>query len=91
MRIIFKKGKQKEFIKKVLESTGSPSLRELINRGIDVKYPSLKNYSSERRFLSSQLFEELLNISKLDKNSFSFELRDENFGQILGGKKSKRK
>lgn len=91
MRIIFKKGKQKEFIDKVLEVTGSPSLRELINRGIDVKYPSLKNYSSERRFLPSQLFEELLNVSKLDKNSFSFELMDENFGQVLGGKRSKRK
>lgn len=91
MRISFKKGKQKEFIKKVLESTGSPSLRELINRGIDVKYNSLKNYSSERRFLPSQLFEELLSLSGLNKSSFSFEMVDENFGQILGGKKSKRK
>ena len=91
MRIRFRKGKQKEFIEKVLEATGSPSLRELINRGIDVKYPSLKNYSSERRFLPSQLFEELLNISRLDKNSFSFELLDENFGQVFGGKKSRKK
>ncbi len=91
MRIIFKKGKQKEFIGKVLESTGSPSLRELINRGIDIKYSSLKNYSSERRFLPSQLFEELLSISNLDKNSFSFESINENFGQVFGGKKSRKK
>ena len=91
MRIRFRKGKQKEFIEKVLEATGSPSLRELINRGIDVKYPSLKNYFSERRFLPDKLFEELLNISRLDKNSFSFELLDENFGQVFGGKKSRKK
>lgn len=90
MRIKFRKGEQRKFINSVMKLTGSPTLKELINRGIDVKYSSLKNYHTERRLLPGYLFEELLKIARLDKKDFSFKNIENNFGQIIGGKKSKK-
>ncbi len=89
MRVKFARGRQRDFIDKVLEETGCPSLKELINRGIGINYSSLKNYYSERRLLPEWLFEELLGISQMDKN-FELEFIDENWGKVKGGKKSKR-
>ncbi len=89
-RIKFGKGKQREFFEKVLENLGCPSLRELINRGVGVSYQTLKNYYSERRLLSESLFEELLQISNLKKGNFDFRVVDENWGQVVGGKRSRR-
>ena len=43
-RIKFKKGKQKKFLELILEKINCPSLRELINRGFDIPYSTLKNY-----------------------------------------------
>ena len=91
MRIKFPPGKQREFFAKVLDSIGSPSLREIINRGVDANYSSLKNYYCERRLIPDYFFEELLRISKLDKRDFSFETERESWGQSKGGKLSKRK
>jgi hypothetical protein len=90
-RIKFKKGKQREFIEKVLEKINCPSLRELINRGIDVNYSTLKNYFNEDRLIPEILFNELIEISGFNKKDFYFEIIEENWGQISGGKKSKRK
>ncbi len=89
MRVKFARGRQRYFIDKVLEETGCPSLKELINRGIGINYSSLKNYYSERRLLPEWLFEELLGISQMD-NNFELEFIDENWGKVKGGKKSKR-
>ncbi len=89
-RIKFEKGKQREFFDKVLAAVGSPSLRELLNRGVSVGYQTLKNYYSERRLLSENLFEELLQIANLHHEDFDFEIVDENWGQVKGGKKSRR-
>ncbi len=89
MRIKFnEKGKQREFIKLVLERINCPSLRELINRGIEVNYSTLKNYYSEKRLISLEFFEELLKLGELDKDDFSFEFVGDNWGQVIGGKKS---
>lgn len=90
MRIKFSKGKQREFIKKVIAKINCPSLRELINRGIDVNYSTLKNYYSEERCLSEELFYELIEISALNKNELDFEIINENWGQVKGGKESRR-
>lgn len=90
MRVKFSKGEQRKFIDLVLENTGCPSLRELINRGINVKYSSLKNYYIERRLLSGELFEELIGLAKLNRSDFDFGLFEDNFGQILGGKNSRK-
>ncbi len=86
MRIKFNKDEQRKFIDEVLRLIGCPSLRELINRGIESKYSSLKNYYSERRILPQNLFESLIKISGIDKRILKFELLPENWGKIKGGK-----
>lgn len=90
MRVKFSKGKQREFLKKVLEKTNCPSLRELINRGIDVNYSTLKNYYGEERLISEELFKELIIFSGLNEEDFEFELINENWGQVKGGKISRK-
>ncbi len=90
MRVKFSKGKQREFLKKVLEKTNCPSLRELINRGIDVNYSTLKNYYGEERLISEELFKELIIFSGLNEEDFEFELISENWGQVKGGKISRK-
>lgn len=90
MRIKFRKGEQRKFIKIVLEDTNCPSLRELINRGFDIPYSTLKNYYSEQRNLPENLFNDLLNFARLNKSNFDFEILEENFGKIIGGKKSQK-
>ena len=89
MRIKFQNGQQREFIKKVIEKINCPSLRELINRGIEVNYSTLKNYFNEERCLSEGLFYELIEISGLNKNELHFEIINENWGQVKGGKSKK--
>jgi hypothetical protein len=84
------KGKQREFINLVLQSINCPSLRELINRGVSVNYSTLKNYSTEQRLISESFFEELIELSSLDKNDFDIKAVSDNWGQVIGGKKSKR-
>ncbi len=91
MRVKFSKGKQKEFLKKVLEKTNCPSLKELINRGIEANYSTLKNYFSEERLISEELFKELITFSGLNEEDFNVELVEGNWGQVKGGKIGKRK
>ncbi len=67
-----------------------PSLRELINRGIDVNYSTLKNYYAEERLIPEALFNELIGLSELNKRDFEFELINDNWGQVKGGKISKK-
>jgi hypothetical protein len=89
-RIKFKKGKQRKFIEDVLVKINCPSLRELRKRGFEVSYSALKNYFSERRNLPEGFFEDLLKISGINKNNLDYEIIEENYGQIKGGKKSRK-
>jgi len=89
-RIKFNKGKQKDFLKKVMENTNCPSLEELKNRLVGVSYSGLKNYFSERRNFPQDLFKDLCHFADLDSKNFSFEVLDENWGQVKGGKISKK-
>lgn len=89
-RIQFRKGFQRRFIKKVLDEINCPSLRELINRGISVNYSTLKNYYCEERLLPEEFFLSLCEIAKFNTNNFNFKILDKNWGQVIGGKKSKR-
>jgi len=91
MKAKFSPGKQREFLNEVLKKVNCPSLRELINRGVDVKYSSLKNYYIERRLLPLLLVENLCNLSGIDKNQLKFKILEENWGQIMGGEKTKSK
>ena len=82
---------QRDFLKKVLKELNCPFLKELINRGIEVNYSTLKNYFSEKRLIKLDLFENLCLMSNLKKGNFDFTLFDENWGKSKGGKISKRK
>ena len=90
MRIKFQKGEQRKFIQLVLERINCPSLRELINRGIEINYSSLKNYFCEERLIPEELFNELIEMGNLNKEDFGFELVGEHWGQVRGGKISRR-
>jgi hypothetical protein len=91
MRARFKeKGMQRNFFNLVLERINCPSLRELVNRGIDVNYSTLKNYFTEQRLIPELFFEELIILSGLNKKDFDFEIVQDNWGQVIGGKISKR-
>lgn len=87
MRVKFKKGKQREFLKKVLENLNCPSLRSLNQFGFNIPYSTLKNYFSEARNLPKEFFTDLCYMAKLNENEFEIEFLEDNFGQILGGKK----
>jgi len=89
-RILFKKGKQREFLKLVVERLNCLSLRGALQFGFDVKYSSLKNYYIERRLIPRELFESLCHVAKIDKKMLKFEIVDGNLGQKKGGSKSKR-
>jgi len=87
-RVKFQKGEQRKFIQDVLGRINSPSLRELGNR-LGVNYSTLKNYFNEERCLPENLFNDLLYISKINKENYKMEYLKENWGQVKGGKKSK--
>jgi len=89
MKIKFAKGKQREFLKLILEKLNCPSLRELSNR-ININYSTIKNYYIERRFLGEELFDTLCILAGLNKNNFNYNPVEDNFGQIKGGRKSRR-
>ena len=89
MRVMFGKGRQREFLKSVLINANSPSLREL-SRRLGVSYSTLKNYYVEARFLPENLFNDLCSISGISKKKLNVKLGGDNWGQVKGGKKSKR-
>ena len=81
---------QREFLKKVLEKTNCPSLIELINRGFDISYSTLKNYFNESRSLPENLFNDLCNFANIDKKDLTFVILENNWGQSKGGKISRK-
>lgn len=86
MRVRFKgNGAQRGFLKKIIEKCGAPSLKELAKR-IDVNYSTLKNYFSEDRLLPQNLFENLRLVFGIEGE---VKLEDDNWGQVLGGKKGR--
>jgi len=88
-RIKFRKGQQRKFLQKVLNNVNSPSLRELANR-MEINYSSLKNYYSELRLLPDDIFKNLCFLGKISFQELNFERVEESWGQIMGGKKSKK-
>lgn len=86
MRVKFQKGKQREFLKKVLVNLNCPSLNALNQFGFNIPYSTLKNYYSEARTLPFLLFKDLSYISKINENDFKVKFLEDNYGKILGGK-----
>ena len=88
-RVKFDKGKQREFLDLVIEKLNSPSLRGLLQFGLETNYENLKNYYSERRLLSRDLFEDMIYLAKLRKKDFDFSYLDKNWGRVKGGRNKK--
>jgi hypothetical protein len=66
------------------------SLRGLLQYGFEISYSALKNYYNENRLLPENLFKDLCYLAKIDKNQFSVGVVKDSWGQVKGGKKSKR-
>jgi len=89
-RVKFKKGEQRKFLDLVVRKLGCVSVRGILQFGFDVSYSGLKNYYTGRRMLGGSFFEDLCHIARIDVSDLGVEYVDGNFGQVLGGKKSKR-
>jgi hypothetical protein len=89
-RIRFEKMKQREFLDLVIEKLNSPSLRGILQFGFVVPYSTLKNYYNELRLLPEDFFRDICEVAKINDSELEFDIIDENWGKIKGGKKSKR-
>lgn len=90
MRIKFQREKQREFLNLVVKKLNCVSLRGILQFGLDVSYDCLKNYYNERRLIPEDFFNDLCYISKINKEDLRIVYLKDNWGQIKGGKKSKR-
>lgn len=90
MRIKLLNRTQKSFLDECIFLLKSPSLINLLDYGISTTYSSLKNYYSNRRLMPKDLFEELIHITKIDKEIIKYEELNESWGKSKGGKTSKR-
>ncbi len=90
MRIKFKPKEQRKFLKEVLEKLNCPTLKAFEQFGFEVPYSTMKNYFSEQRNLPEDLFNEFCKLTKINKKKFHFKKIENNFGQVQGGRKSKR-
>lgn len=90
MRVKFKKGEQRKFLKKVLEDSNCPSLRAFLQFGFDVPYSTLKNYFNESRLISKDFFLRLCEFIEVSHEGFNVEYVSDSWGQVVGGKKSRR-
>ena len=88
-RVLFRKGKQKEFLDFVKDRLRVNSLRGILQFGFDVKYSTLKDYYNERLLMPVSFFESLVYMAKMKKVNGIKYVRG-NWGQVKGGKKSKR-
>jgi hypothetical protein len=90
-RVRFKKGEQRAFFDSVIERLKVGSLRGILQFGFEISYSTLKNYYTESRLLSEDLFDELLEVSGILKKDLEFEILNDNWGRTKGGRISKRR
>lgn len=90
MRIKFNNLAQKDFLEIVRIKLRSPSTSSILQFGFSTTLSALKNYNSGRRLIPVRLFNEMIYLAKLDVAQFDFNLVEANWGQIKGGKCSKR-
>ena len=91
MRVKFDKKMQRKFLQKVLIELNCVSLRSLLQYGFDIPYSTLKNYYTEERCMPYEFFKDLCYLAKINQSSLKVQLKQENWGQIKGGEKFKRK
>tara|TARA_Y100000310_G_C20278693_1_gene621546 strand:+ start:140 stop:349 length:210 start_codon:yes stop_codon:yes gene_type:complete len=66
------------------------SVRGILQFGVDVKYVTLKSYYRESRLMPEGLFNDLCELARIDKGDLDFEVVDDNWGRVLGGRISRR-
>lgn len=91
MRIRFDRGGQRKFLNLVVEKLNAPSIRGILQFGFNIPYSTLKNYYNESRLLPEGLFEDMCEVAGIDKAELNFEVVDENWGKVFGGRVGKRK
>lgn len=91
MRVLFNRGEQRKFLDLVVKKLNCISLRGILQFGLDVSYDCLKNYYTERRLLPKDFFDDLCHISGINSDELKIVYLGDNWGQVKGGKKSKRK
>jgi len=89
-RIKFGEGGQKVFFDLVIEKMSSPSLRGLLQFGIEVNYSTLKNYYLGERLLPEDLFVDLCELARINLGDLDFEYLGGSWGQVKGGRLGKR-
>ena len=87
-RVLFEKGKQKEFLDIVKINLRVRSLRGILQFGIEVKYSTFKDYYNERLLLPKNLFDNLVYLAKIKHLKVKYV--NGNWGQVKGGRISKR-
>ena len=90
MRVKFRKGEQRKFLNLIVERLNCISIRGILQFGFDISYDSLKSYYIERRLISSDVFEDLCHLSKLNPGDFDVKYLEDNWGKVKGGKIGKR-
>jgi len=90
LRILFHKGEQRKFLGLVVTRLNCISIRGILQFGFDIPYSTLKNYYIERRLLPRGFFENLCHLAKIDIKSLKIQYFNSNWGQVKGGKISKR-
>jgi hypothetical protein len=89
-RILFHKGEQRKFLDLVVERLNCISIRGILQFGFDMPYATLKNYYIERRLIPKSFFESLCHIAKIEREKLEVRYVNGNWGQVIGGKKSRR-
>ena len=85
-RILFKKGKQREFLELVARRLNCVSIRGILQFGFNIPYSTLKNYYIERRLMPLGFFNDLCHIAKINIKELKIKYVDGNWGQVRGGK-----
>jgi hypothetical protein len=91
MRVKFlDKHGQRKFLKEVLLRVNCPSLYAFEQFGFEIPYSTMKNYYSEKRLMSKELFNDLCYLAKIDSENLNIAYLEDNWGKSKGGKKSRR-
>ena len=90
MRVKFGRGGQRKFLDLVVARLRAVSVRGVLQFGFDIPYSTLKNYYNESRLMPGVLFEDMCEVSGIDKLGFKFELVEDNWGRVKGGKIGRR-
>ncbi len=86
-RVLFSEGEQRKFLNLVKDRLSSPSIKGMLQFGLNVPYSTLKSYYKEEFSLPKNLFDDFCHLVKIDKDRLDVAILESNWGQIKGGKK----